>query len=54
MDVAEPGNYLEFLDFKRKWGKGKITEDVHSKPCNSFTYVLPNIPSQEKYKQHST
>ena len=41
MEVAEPGNYLEFLDLKRKWENGKITVDVHSKPTNSFTYVLP-------------
>ena len=41
MEVAEPGNYLEFLDLKLKWESGKITVDVHSKPTNSFTYVLP-------------
>ena len=40
MEVAEPGNYLEFLDLKLKWEDGKITVDVHSKPTNSFTYVL--------------
>ena len=39
--VAEAGNYLEFLDLKLKWESGKITVDVHSKPTNSFTYVLP-------------
>ena len=41
MEVAEPGNYLELLDRKRKWENGKKTVDVHSKPTNSFTYVLP-------------
>ena len=41
MEVAEPDNYLEFLDIKLKWKNGKITVDVHSKPTNSFTYVLP-------------
>ena len=41
MEVAEPGNYLEFLDLKLKWENGKITVDVYSKPTNSFTYVLP-------------
>ena len=41
MEVAEPGNYLEFLDLKLKWENGKITVVVHSKPTNSFTYVFP-------------
>ena len=41
IEVAEPGSYLEFLDLKIKWENGKITVDVHSKPANSFTYVLP-------------
>ena len=41
MEVAESGNYLEFLDLKLKWENGKITMDVHFKPTNSFTYVLP-------------
>ena len=41
MEIAEPGNYLEFLDFKRKWEDGKIAVDVHSKLTNSFTYALP-------------
>ena len=41
MEVAEPGNYLEFLDLKLKWENVKITVDVHSNPTNSFTYVLP-------------
>ena len=41
MEVEEPGNYLEFLNLKLKWESGKITVDVHSKPTNSFTYVLP-------------
>ena len=41
MEVEEPGNYLEFLDLKLKWESGKITVDVHSKPTNSFMYVLP-------------
>ena len=41
MEVAELGNYLEFLELKSKWENGKITVDVHSKPTNSFTYVLP-------------
>ena len=41
MEVAEPDNYLEFLGLKRKWENGKIMVDVHSKPTNSFTYVLP-------------
>ena len=41
MEVAEPGNYLKFLDLKLKWENGKITVDVHSKPTNSFKYVLP-------------
>ena len=41
MEVAEPGNYLKFLDLKLKWENGKITVDVYSKPTNSFTYVLP-------------
>ena len=43
MEVAEPGNYLEFLNLKRKWEKGKITEDVYSTLYNSFTYALPTI-----------
>ena len=41
MEVAEPGNWLEYLDFKRKLEDGKITVGVHSKPANSFAYVLP-------------
>ena len=41
MEVAETCNYLEFLDLKLKWENGKITVDVHSKPTDSFTYVLP-------------
>ena len=41
MEIAEPGNYLEFLDFKRKWEDGKIAADVHSKLTNSFRYALP-------------
>ena len=41
MEVAEPGNYLEFLDLKLKRENGKITVDVHSKPTSSFKYVLP-------------
>ena len=41
MEIAEPGNYLELLDFKLKWEDGKIAVDVHSKPTNSFTYALP-------------
>ena len=41
MEVAESGNYLGFLDLKLKWESGKITVDVHSKPTNSFMYVLP-------------
>ena len=41
MEVAEPGNYLEFLDLKLKWENSKKTVDLHSKPTNSFTYVLP-------------
>ena len=40
MEVAEPGNYFEFLDLKLKWENDKIMVDVHSKPTNSFTYVL--------------
>ena len=41
VEVAEPGNYLEFLDLKLKWENSKTPMDVHSKPNNSFTYVLP-------------
>ena len=41
MEVADPGNYLELLDLKLKWEDGKITVDIHSKPTNIFTYVLP-------------
>ena len=41
MEVAEPGNYLEFLDLKLKLENGKITVDIHSKLTNSFMYVLP-------------
>ena len=41
IEVAEPVNYLEFLDLKLKWENGKITVDVYSKPANSLTYVLP-------------
>ena len=41
MEVAEPGNYLEFLDVELTWENGKITVDVHSKPTNSSTYVFP-------------
>ena len=40
-EVAEPGNYLEFLDLQPKWENDKIAVDVQSKPTNSFTYVLP-------------
>ena len=40
MEVAEPGNYLEFLDLKLKWEDGKIAVAVHSKLTNSFTYAL--------------
>ena len=29
MEVAEPGNCLEFLDLKLKWEDGKIAVDVH-------------------------
>ena len=41
MKVAEPGNYLEFLDLKLKWDNGKITMDVHSKPTICITQVSP-------------
>ena len=41
MEVAEPGNYLEILDLILKWENDEITVYVHSKPTNSFTYVLP-------------
>ena len=41
MEVAEPGNCLEFLDLTLKWENCRVTVDVHSKPNNSFTYVLP-------------
>ena len=41
MEVAEPGNYLQFLDLNLKWENGKIMVDVHFKPTDSFTYVLP-------------
>ena len=41
MEVAKPGNYLEFLELKLKQKNGKITVDLHSKPTNSLTYVLP-------------
>ena len=41
MEVAEPGKYLEILGLKLKWENGKIMVDVHSKPTNSFTYILP-------------
>ena len=40
MEVAEPGNYFEFLNLKLKWEDGKIAVDVHSKLTNSFTYAL--------------
>ena len=40
MEVAEPGNYLEFLDLQLKWENGKIMVDVQSQPTNSFTYVF--------------
>ena len=29
-EVAEPGNYLEFLDLTLKWENGKVMVDVHS------------------------
>ena len=35
LEVAEPGNYLEFLDLKLKWEDGKIM-DVHSKRCSFY------------------
>ena len=41
MEVAEPCNYLKFLDLKLKWEDGKIVVDIHSKLTNSFTYALP-------------
>ena len=41
MEVAEPGNYLEFLDLQLKWENDKIAVDVHFKSTNSFTHVLP-------------
>ena len=41
IEVAEPNNYLEFLDLKLQWENEKITVDVYSKPTNSFTYILP-------------
>ena len=37
MKVAEPGNYLEFLDLKLKWDNGKITMDIHSRPTICIT-----------------
>ena len=36
MEVAEPGNYLEFSDLTLKWENGKTRVDFHSKPTNSF------------------
>ena len=39
MQVANK-NGLELLDHKLKIVAGKICGDVHSKPTNSFTYVL--------------
>ena len=48
MEVAELGNYLEFLELKSKWENGKITVDVHSKPTNSFMYVLPTTSYPRK------
>ena len=48
MEVAEPGNYLELLDLKLKWENGKIMVDVHSKPTNSFTYILPTTCYPQK------
>ena len=48
MEVAKLGNYLEFLELKSKWENGKITVDVHSKPTNSFMYVLPTTSYPRK------
>ena len=60
MEFAKPSNYLEILDLKLKWENGKIMVDVHSKPTNSFTYILPttcyprksinSIPHKKKKK----
>ena len=41
MQVADE-NGLEFLGLKLKVVEGKINVDVHFKPTNSFTYVLPS------------
>ena len=41
VDVPEQGYYLAFLDLKLKWENGKIVVNAHSKPTNSFAYVLP-------------
>ena len=54
MEVAEPGNYLEFLDLKLKSENGKITVYFILKlliVSRTYTYYML---SQEKYKQHST
>ena len=48
MEVAEPGNCLEFLAFKLKWKDGKIAVDVHCIPhlltvlrTNYLLYAIP-------------
>ena len=53
MEVAEPGNYLEFLDLKLKWENGKIMVDVHSKSSESFTYILPTTCCLRKSKNNT-
>ena len=42
MQIADDVNELEFLDLKITCLNGKLSVDVHSKPTNSFTYVMPS------------
>ena len=50
MEVAEPGNCSDFLDFKLKWEDGIKSGgcSLHSKPTNSFAYELPTISYPRK------
>ena len=44
IEVAEPGNCLEFLALKLKWKDGKIAVDVHYIP-HLLTVLRTNIPA---------
>ena len=42
MEKADQEEGLEFLDFRSKCVKSKLSVDVFAKPTNSFTYVKPS------------